>query len=58
MRNGQGIWPAVWMLPSRSKYGGWAAGGEIDIRMMRCNLKDTTVVSVEIYLIERNAKAG
>lgn len=29
--DGQGIWPAIWMLPSESKYGGWAAGGEIDI---------------------------
>lgn len=28
---GEGIWPAVWMLPTDSKYGGWAAGGEIDI---------------------------
>lgn len=28
---GQGIWPAIWMLPTESKYGGWAAGGEIDI---------------------------
>ena len=26
-----GIWPAFWMLPSNSPYGGWAAGGEIDI---------------------------
>ncbi len=31
MPQGQGIWPAVWMLPTESKYGGWAAGGEIDI---------------------------
>jgi len=31
MPKGQGIWPAVWMLPTESKYGGWAAGGEIDI---------------------------
>ena len=31
MPNGQGIWPAIWMLPTESKYGGWAAGGEIDI---------------------------
>lgn len=31
MPKGQGIWPAVWMLPTDSKYGGWAAGGEIDI---------------------------
>jgi beta-glucanase (GH16 family) len=26
-----GIWPAFWMLPTDSPYGGWAAGGEIDI---------------------------
>ena len=31
MPKGQGIWPAVWMLPSHSKYGGWASSGEIDI---------------------------
>jgi beta-glucanase (GH16 family) len=31
MPQGEGIWPAVWMLPTESKYGGWAAGGEIDI---------------------------
>ncbi|MBN1542314.1 glycoside hydrolase family 16 protein [candidate division KSB1 bacterium] len=28
---GQGIWPAIWMLPTEGKYGGWAASGEIDI---------------------------
>ena len=28
---GEGIWPAVWMLPTESKYGRWAASGEIDI---------------------------
>ncbi|MCC5822510.1 MAG: family 16 glycosylhydrolase [Phycisphaerales bacterium] len=26
-----GVWPAFWMLPTNSPYGGWAAGGEIDI---------------------------
>lgn len=31
MPRGEGIWPAVWMLPTESKYGDWAAGGEIDI---------------------------
>ena len=29
--DGQGIWPAIWMMPTNSPYGGWAAGGEIDI---------------------------
>lgn len=28
---GQGIWPALWMLPQDDKYGPWAASGEIDI---------------------------
>jgi len=28
---GQGIWPAIWMLPTDYAYGGWAASGEIDI---------------------------
>lgn len=28
---GQGLWPAIWMLPSEDRYGGWAASGEIDI---------------------------
>ncbi|MBC8181382.1 glycoside hydrolase family 16 protein [candidate division KSB1 bacterium] len=29
--HGQGLWPAIWMLPTDWKYGGWAASGEIDI---------------------------
>jgi beta-glucanase (GH16 family) len=28
---GQGTWPAIWMLPDKDRYGGWAASGEIDI---------------------------
>jgi beta-glucanase (GH16 family) len=28
---GNGIWPAIWMLPTEEKYGGWALSGEIDI---------------------------
>ena len=28
---GQGLWPAIWMLPTNDAYGGWAASGEIDI---------------------------
>lgn len=27
----QGIWPAFWLLPSRTRYGSGPAGGEIDI---------------------------
>lgn len=28
---GQGTWPAIWMLPEHEEYGPWAASGEIDI---------------------------
>jgi glucosylceramidase len=28
---GNGLWPAFWMLPTDSPYGGWPMGGEIDI---------------------------
>jgi len=28
---GQGFWPALWMMPQNSVYGGWARSGEIDV---------------------------
>ena len=28
---GNGIWPAIWMMPSKNKYGTWPNSGEIDI---------------------------
>ena len=28
---GQGLWPAIWMLPTDNAYGGWPRSGEIDI---------------------------
>jgi beta-glucanase (GH16 family) len=28
---GTGIWPAIWMLPTKWEYGGWPKSGEIDI---------------------------
>lgn len=31
---GQGIWPAIWMLPTENVYGGWPKSGEIDIMEM------------------------
>jgi beta-glucanase (GH16 family) len=29
--SGTGFWPALWMMPQSSAYGGWAASGEIDV---------------------------
>lgn len=31
---GQGIWPAIWMLPTNEDFGGWPKSGEIDIMEM------------------------
>lgn len=28
---GRGVWPAIWMMPTDSKYGSWPNSGEIDI---------------------------
>jgi beta-glucanase (GH16 family) len=28
---GQGVWPAIWMMPEGAAYGGWPKSGEIDI---------------------------
>ncbi|MDR1120022.1 MAG: glycoside hydrolase family 16 protein, partial [Dysgonamonadaceae bacterium] len=35
-----GMWPAFWMLPQASPYGGWASSGEIDIMEVKGRLPD------------------
>ena len=32
---GSGLWPAFWMMPNNSTYGGWPRSGEIDIMEAR-----------------------
>jgi len=32
---GKHLWPALWMMPQNSEYGGWPASGEIDIMEYR-----------------------
>ncbi|MDR2791252.1 MAG: glycoside hydrolase family 16 protein [Tannerellaceae bacterium] len=29
--HGRGTWPAIWMMPTNSAYGGWPRSGEVDI---------------------------
>jgi beta-glucanase (GH16 family) len=47
MPEGQGLWAAIWMLPTDEAYGGWAASGEIDI--MEYLGSDTTKVYGTIH---------
>lgn len=28
---GRGVWPAIWLMPEKSIYGGWPKSGEIDV---------------------------
>jgi beta-glucanase (GH16 family) len=44
---GKGYWPALWMMPADSEYGGWAASGEIDV--MENKGRQTNVVSGAIH---------
>lgn len=37
MPRGDWIWPAIWMMPKYSRYGGWPRSGEIDICESRGN---------------------
>jgi beta-glucanase (GH16 family) len=45
---GQGYWPALWMMPVNSVYGAWAASGEIDV-MENNGSNPTTVLGTIHY---------
>ncbi len=43
---GKHLWPAIWMMPAKSVYGGWAASGEIDIMEYRGERTDTLLGTI------------
>ncbi|BFZ12779.1 hypothetical protein BsWGS_15818 [Bradybaena similaris] len=47
---GDWLWPAIWMMPRDSHYGGWPASGEIDIMESRGNGGDIGVNAVATTL--------
>ncbi len=52
---GQGYWPALWLMPEHSHYGGWPACGEIDI--MENKGKDPSVVQGTIHFSSPSSRA-
>nr|WKN39813.1 glycoside hydrolase family 16 protein [Tunicatimonas sp. TK19036] len=55
---GQGIWPAFWMLPTEEVYGGWAASGEIDIMEMVGHEPNTVHGTVHYNPVPSNQHQG
>ena len=53
---GQGIWPAIWMMPTDEYYGGWPDSGEIDIMEYFGFMPDT--VCGTVHMKDYNHKAG
>lgn len=53
---GRGTWPAIWMMPTRSRYGGWPRSGEIDI--MEYVGYDPIRVHATIHTAKFNHKQG
>lgn len=54
---GQGIWPAIWMMPTEGVYGGWPDSGEIDIMEYFGWLPDDSIHS-NIHTHAYNHKQG
>lgn len=46
--SGLGTWPAIWMLPTDYRYGGWPASGEVDIMEHVGYDQDVIVQSVHV----------
>ncbi|MBF0197229.1 MAG: glycoside hydrolase family 16 protein [Planctomycetes bacterium] len=57
---GRGTWPAIWMMPTHSIYGGWPKSGEIDIMEYVGYQKDMihgTAHCLDYYFKEKTQKS-
>ncbi len=56
--SGIGTWPAFWMMPKNSVYGGWPASGEIDILEHTANFSGLNKAVGSIHTNAYNHKIG
>ena len=50
------MWPAIWMMPTDSKYGRWPASGEIDV--LECVGHKPGVMHVSVHTAANNHRGG
>merc|ERR1712176_505038 len=57
---GVGTWPAIWMMPEKSSYGGWPDSGEIDIMgcIGRSHGKVFSTIHTDAYNHMRGTQKG
>jgi len=53
---GIGTWPAIWMMPNNSEYGGWPNSGEIDI--MEHVGKDPNIIHSSVHNATNSGALG
>ena len=49
-----GMWPAFWMMPNNSVYGGWPHSGEIDIMEARGRVSNVSSSAIHFSTLEGN----
>lgn len=55
---GQGIWPALWMMPRDSVYGSWPLSGEIDVMELNGNAPSTVSGTIHFGGSDPGESAG
>lgn len=51
---GNGVWPAIWMLPTNNVYGEWPVSGEIDIMELRGSEPDKVHMTAHYGILWNN----